>query len=477
MAISPYNYILSKPFQVSPVASYTTELQKRINKSFEKEAISKEKVHFIVKALVDPLNYYMKLRYPELNKISPEVRKRWDRGDTIHSMAGDWLARIDKRVETEVHLDGSIKGLLLTGRYDAKIQNSIYEIKSKGILPSTREEIIEKHPSDIEQLAIYTILDNLNPKINYLVYVSQENLDIRVFKVTIKDPAKIFEFTQKRMSLLGNAIKKGEIQELGCCRYCPTKSGESCPFYEKCSCFELDKLPCGVLDFIDIEEEFGFKEKLVKIRSEAKIPESDLMTLTDIIMPKKRILKLKAGLVDESFKEKGRLEYEKNRGYFNGVMYKFDKDISKTNEELKNFHKFPDVYKYRSKFSTYKDVNNFKGIWLPSIKHVVPGNNEKQLERPHDYKIAELGILCLMNGCKSGLIFQFYPNLDNQCRVFKVEYKYNVEQGQGILAEAVELIKNTGLKDLEKLYDCPFGCPKCKISDVCQDTASHTPFT
>ena len=198
MAENLYNYILSKKNSVRMNYNLTSRLTKDVLNTFKLRTISPDREHFTVIELCTPLNHYLQRTHPEIDEIHPEIKKIMEQGKIIHKNAERWVEQIDNSALVEFYFDGSLKGINVSGKFDAKIGDSFIEFKSKIYLPENKEDAVTKYPQDFEQLVMYTVLDSLSPKVNYLVFISQKNpVDIKSFKVTITNEKAAKKFFDK----------------------------------------------------------------------------------------------------------------------------------------------------------------------------------------------------------------------------------------------------------------------------------------
>ena len=176
--------------------------------------------YFYVTSLCDPYKEYILNKFPDF-KEDEETQKKFILGRKLHSFAEKWFKGMKDFVSSESTLDGFYVGIKARGRVDARIGNSIVELKTKQDIPKNEEEVTQKFPQDIEQLAFYSVLDPINPKTNYLIFMTQSPpYKFKVFKVEINNHDKIKEVLQKRINTLRGVILRGINPEaLGKCRY------------------------------------------------------------------------------------------------------------------------------------------------------------------------------------------------------------------------------------------------------------------
>jgi hypothetical protein len=88
------------------------------------------------------------------------------------------------------------------------------------------------------------------------------------------------------------------------------------------------------------------------------------------------------------------------------------------------------------------------------VPYIVKVNTAKSIQsRPHEYFIAELGIIATNYGKTEGIIFVIYPNKDNFIQAFKIRYKKTDEILKKI-KEIVDLLDKKE-KDIFQFPPCP----------------------
>ena len=222
----------------------------------------KKKNYFAVTDICNPLQTYFKFKYPELFKHPIETQKKFVLGNRQHYLIEKKFEQLEGFEDKELILDGELMGIPLKGRADAKINGSLWELKSKGALPENVDDLLQKHPQDIEQLAFYSLLDPTHPKENYLVMATYYNpTKYKVFCIKILNISKIKEIVINRINKLNNWLSSEEkIETPYRCRYCSS----DCIFKEKdfCSYFENPSFPCEIGNCIEITECPEIEEKL-----------------------------------------------------------------------------------------------------------------------------------------------------------------------------------------------------------------------
>jgi hypothetical protein len=464
-----YSYILQNYKLIEKNYNYSSQLKKNVLESFKIKTISPKKNHFTVTELCDPLGSYLKRKYPLITDVNPERKKIMDIGSLIHKNAERWVEKIDNTALVEFYFDGLLKGFNVSGKFDAKIGDSFIDFKSKVDIPKTIEEAIQKYPQDFEQIVMYSVIDILSPRTNYLIFISQNDpLELKSFKITITNEKDAENFLRERIDLYSEVLAgERKPDELGSCRYCPNNP-ETCPYYQIGKCegwYLLAKKECGVLNFIKIEEEDILKNKLKDIIKQEGLKKTSLISLSNLIWQKKYILSV---ISDKDIEFKYDESQKRNQGFIERITFELNKDQSKTNQTEPKPHNFEDIFKYKSRFFNLKNMQYPEGVWTPFLVYSSSTINSEGLEKPSDYKIVELGLLLAINNLKEGLIFQYYPNLNNECRVFRIEYSFFIPKVQEKIKKILEYLKKPNLTELSELDNCPFGCEKCLFNKECK---------
>jgi hypothetical protein len=421
--------------------------------------------YFFLTSVCDPYKEYMVNKFPE-NNFEKLAEKNFIIGKKLHSFADRWFKGMKEFVSSESTLDGFYLGIKAKGKIDARIGNSIIELKTKKDLPENVEAIFRFNSRDIEQLAFYTVLDPLRPKINYLVFMTQTSpYKFKVFKMEITNHDKIEEILKKRINTLrGTILGKTTPSNLGKCRYCPWEC--NLKREGKCNPDVLNDLGCEVKDYLILEEDTSFKEELEK-SMESLSGNIDFYTLYNILAPRKYFNKYIRELSEEPF-ESNREETQ-NQDYFNHLIFNLDilhldkKDLEEIPEPILDKVYFP-----KKGWMKIRDLGNPQGKILPFITYASSTTYEKAMINPSEYKIAELGVAALIHGRSRGFILMYYPNLGNQFKVFDVNFSF-----EPILKQKInEIIKILDDKNIEKFQTLP-GCPiymhnNCSFKKECE---------
>lgn len=415
--------------------------------------------YFFLTSLCDPMNDFVKKKLPSREE-SIESMKRIIRGNKLHAFAKFWYEKISGYDSSEAYLDGIHFGLPIIGKIDAKIGDSIVELKTKEIIPESIKDILERCPSDIEQLGFYTVLDPTKPIVNYLVYLSQDNPPkIKTFKVSIKDHNKIKGVLKKRCDELKNALSENDPSLLGRCRFC----NESCSLKRDnmCKWSNLPRKECEIIEFIDILEDNEFSKKF-EIAMKSWDGKEKSLSVFSIIAPRKHFHKNILG-AEEPFEED--VNSIKNKDYIRKLAFDLKKNHDSKKITIPN-SMFPEISFSEHSWFNYISSKNPKGEYLPYIAKVSTSCKESSLSFPHPYRLGELGIVCSVFNISRGLIFLYYPNIGGgKYKVFKVEYSFDGTCNKEI-KKIVDILKSEDDSLIKELPKCPLffhkDCNFCK---------------
>lgn len=417
--------------------------------------------YFFISSLCDPMNDFIKKKLPK-QEISLDSIKRKTRGNKLHAFAKEWFNKMSGYESFESILDGIYFGLPVVGRIDAKINDSIVELKTKEKIPETAEEIIEMHPGDIEQLCFYAVIDPTKPIKNYLIYLSHgKPLQFKAFEIKINNHNNIKGILKKRMDDLRWALENNDPSSLGCCRYC----WDSCSLKRDkiCEWYKSQKKECEIIDYIEITENISFAQKF-KEAMDLWSDNFQNLFVYNILFPRKYFHQKILGLEDP-FEESA--ESLKNKDYIKKLVFDLKKSYdSKSIEIPKPF--FSEIFFSPNNWINYKSSSNQKGDLIPFIACISNQDSESALSSPCQYRLAELGIITSIFNKSQGLIFIYYPKIgDGKYKVFRVEYSFDGSCKKTI-KEIINLLKSENLDDIQNLSLCPFYCHRnCNFNNIC----------
>jgi len=452
--------IITKESKISPSESLRGLL---INSMSNQEEIGPPKGYYYLTSLCNPVQDFLKRIYPKIKqKTNPEQEKTRVRGNKIHRFAEIWIQNMDKFFSSESNLDGFFIGIRTTGRIDAKVDNHILEFKSKKRLPFDINEIIERYPHDLEQLAFYSVIDPSCSNENYLIFISQDiKQEMKVFKITTKNKEEIIKILKQRINLLDGAQKKHvPAEKLGKCRFC---NEYECVFLEKDLCvWKNNYFPCGVLDFIKIEEDHEFKKKLSFAKSQWN-KKSELFRINDLISARGVLYCNSLEKMEDDWTEP--IEKTLAKDYASNITFNFIKQHGEKISEVPS-PKIKEIKKHKLwlRLKTSKDV---KGKIAPYVVGASLTNNEWYLRYPPSYKVMELGLVCAIYGKSKGYVFEYLPNLDVKFRAYEVSF----ESPEKIVKEINRILNILQLNDINKFKELPlcpdFFCKNCSIKEYC----------
>lgn len=440
--------------RINPHGSIQAILKRELQNSISK----KRRMHFGVTDICNPLQTYYKLRYPQGFEDSVEKKRKFVLGNRQHWILQEKFKQIEGFEDNEITIDGRLLDIRLVGRIDSKNNGGIWEIKSKEELPTSVEELIEKHSQDIEQLCFYSIIDPSSPKENFLIFTTHHDAEkTKSFKITIKDLGKIKEVVLKRIEKLNGWLDTNDASKHNHkCRYCE----ENCSLRRdgNCNHFLKGDFPCEVSNFIEISEAPVLDRKLKNIQIYEEEPLR--FPMYSLITPRKFFLR-KMLDKEENYDNMIRNEcslFIQNLLYNNNMLIS-----SKENKELNQSQKNPKILLPRKSFIKLNLAGDEK--IYPLLIHI----NEKgnPLVNPSSYKIGELGLYCANNGLNKGYLLVYYPNQENEIKVYEVNYNFDKDSVKPI-KEIIEILSNQKRDEILKLPACPsFMCSDCIYKEEC----------
>lgn len=445
------NFVNSFNPKITPRGDLSGELENLNNQ--KEENLGPIKKYFNITDVAAPADHFAEAILGK--EKTQELKKILNQGNKVHGIVQNWMKEHEDYFGSEGILDGHRRGISVRGKPDGRIRDSIVEIKSVKKLPESKEEIIEKYPQYIEQLAFYSVIDPPQPKEDYLLFVTREYpYEMKSFKISILDIEKIEGILKKRIHFLRQILEGREKSTIfGKCRFfCDTSScnvynQEKCPFHDK------ESLKCEIKDYIEISESPEFSEELKELRKK-KGDKFRYYNPYNILHPRKYCLK-QISDKEDNFTSKNDIE----RTYFSNLVYQFIKNnnLFLKEEEKSNFEEFG-LGRY-SWFLDKSSINN-EGKITPFITHA---SNSYDFDKPHPYKIAELGVYLMAHGKSRGIVFQYYPQ-KNKVRAFEISFNFSGEYLRK-LKEIIEGLKNP--ENFKNLPKCSFGCDDCVYREKC----------
>ncbi len=449
------NFMSQFMTKVTPNESLTSFLKTKTPQ--ENKSIPEPENYFFLTSLCSPMDTYMKSKFPDI-KPSMEILKKYSIGNKIHKFATNWFQKMEGFESSESLLDGVYFGLQVRGKIDAKIGNCIVELKTKEILPNNENELIGMYPQDIEQIGFYACLDPLKPEVNYLTFLSHENPSrLKTFKIQIKNFNKIKQVLKERIDELKNALENNDPSRLGKCRY----DGK----YNLKEIFpdlEFLERGCEILDFIEISEDEEFSEKFQKVMNSWD-GFQDTITPYNILAPRKHLHKQITG-IGEEFTEDS--EKVRNKNYVRNVAFELKNSFPPKEDTI------PEQIFKEISFSKRGWINLISsmdrdGKTLPFIAYSSIDTRPEALNKPSQYKIAELGIIVSNFNLSKGILIGYYPNIgENQYKIFEVNYSFS-DACKTKIKEIIEVLKSEDINKLKELPPCPFWMHKDGEPNLC----------
>lgn len=357
---------------------------------------------FWVTDLVNPMHAYMAIKNP-LIKDPEDLKKIFSHGNFVEQRMISILERDERFASYQGTVTGeSINLPQVTGKIDARIGNSIVEIKSSLENVKGAEDIYSNHPQDLEQLLLYILFTNRQSSNHYLVYVTGKHpdTDTSVFKVKIKNKKKLSNYFNERFSKLKSSLANNDPSGLGKCRYFERK----CKFeqYKTCKCESEDKISVNLLKMSTIMEPTDDKDPVFKLVSSSV--QSTIIRFWDLFSPRKWLLKQ-----DNPF------YYEEidDEGYYHMRISLEQKLLKQSSEYLK----------FSKKKSSKTDINE-SFITLNEEPLIVRFTRGKPQNYVNEWYLSQLGLIALSQGLKSGYVFTFYKDV-NVGKLWEVKFDKN----------------------------------------------------
>jgi CRISPR/Cas system-associated exonuclease Cas4 (RecB family) len=434
------------------------------------EKILKEKVevgpsrYFFLTSLCNPMDSYIKMIFPDLIQTKEVNKKKMIRGNKLHAFAHSVFTKMKGFESSEASLDGHYCGLPVIGRIDAKINGSIIEVKTSDVIPLEIDDVMNKRQQDIEQLAFYAVLDPTKPKINYLVYISQDfPRSIKVYKLIIQDFNQTKRILDERINQLKEAIEQKDPAKLGSCRYC---TDDNCLLKKNrvCKWFSLPKKEFEIIKHIGISKDDAFEKELTEKFDSYWDERSKSFFIPNILLPKKLMYSINSE-DEDSFDESA--EKALNKDFIKNISFEFAKDAGKemiTPESL-----FPEISFRKENWFKNKSSKTPEGELLPFIACTNNSKNDRALAMPNEFHIAELGIVASIFNVSKGYLFVYYPYIGRgKFRVFKINFSFDNSINQAI-KEILDILKSEDISQTKNLPDCPkYFCDKCKFKPDCK---------
>jgi len=431
---------------VQPNESIAGLLRKQMEYRTKPEPLPEK--YFFVKQLCNPQEAYWSYIAPETKKSLAFARKL-NFGSKLHRLSSFWFELLPEFRVEEGKIDGIFVGISgVRGKVDYCVGDSIFELKTKSKIPENIEEIYNDYIQDLEQLCFYAIIHPQSPKINYLVFMEEsEPHNLKIFRVVINDFGKIKSLLINRIEKLREAIKKKDSSRLGRCRY----YDRICEFQKQgiCSCVNLEPLPTDTIKkSVEISYDEELTNKLEEIKKNKKLPE-DLFIIFNLI-GSRRYLAEKTGKIEKrEIEETAEVDKDRYEAILDSIIseLKFKANISRK-QEIKNLFIEPRLY---IPYKWFNNVNSAKpeGELTP---YLIKVSKAKNIKRPSDYALAELGMICSVYNKSKGVIIVIYPDFKDFIQVYEITYNKIPEIAKEVKEVINELEKE---KDIFSLPPCP----------------------
>ena len=422
-------------------------LAKEVTEDYDKTGKKTRKPDsFRVTDLVNPMQAYMDIKNPDL--VNPEeLEGLFAYGIFVEQKVISLLKRNEGFASYQGSVNGKVIGMPeVKGLIDARIGDSIVEIKSSEKDLSSVEELFTRNPQDLEQLLLYSLFTNRERYYHYLLYVvgRHPKVTFRLFKVKITKSVKLVEYFKDRLANLKLSLNNEMPNGLGKCRYFegPCKFRQS----NLCGCEkekEIDVVfirDSTYIQLIDSQDEFP---ELFQ-----SYGESLSTRYWDLFQPRKWLLNQTNPFYYENW---GDDYYYLRRELEERLVRVADCDVKRRSSSNENIN---------DSFLAYKDDPLL--VRLPKTISATGTFNE--------WYLAQLGLRVITEKKKKGYIFVYYK--DNKIgKLFEVTFK-DRNDALDAINRAIEQMKRTYFRksDSSKLPKCPeFVRDKCKGGCLCED--------
>jgi hypothetical protein len=293
---------------------------------------------------------------------------------------------------------------------------------------------------------------------------------LKAFKTVIKDMISIQELLKSRIAMFKKALDNTDPLPLGRCRY--YKMGCRFTGTDICSCEDLGPLDTSLLTkSISLEYDDDYTKKLDSIRGDAIDESVNCYTTRDILLPRKYFMNNVRGIESLYQPDPRKEEYKTCLGdTINSFKKEFDAELTpEENEKVKTWIKDSRI-KIGHRWLKIKKSGSPEGVMTPYILKVNNTPIAKYARKPHDYYVAELGVVCGLYGRDNGVICTVYPRLNNHVQVFDVRFRSH-NAIYGIVKDVISRIEEA--QEIEEIHSLPV-CPdymndkgNCPLFDEC----------
>lgn len=363
--------------------------------------------YFFLTELVNLPQTYWKRRHPGVRK-SPDLITRLAHGRKLHSVSRFWFSNLEGFELAEGTLNGFYVGVPdVSGRIDYRINGGIYEFKSKSAPDVSTDAITSTYVQDLEQLLFYSALSVNEPRSNSLVFLCEREGRrlFRAFKVEIRDFPGIRREMNRRVGLLRTALDSNGPPNLGRCHY--TDGG--CEFVAAtCDCSTISERPRFTLggSFVLTRDE-DLETRLARI-AEARPDPGAAFFAWDFMAPQRWYReRFEYALIDEP------VDYEADALKEPSISVAEDcasrAGLFLRSAEARPLYDSgdPDIIASRK----YARINT-PGAPAPDtpVPCLVRFTNRSYVpNRPSDYHIAELGVVCSRAASQAGVVVMAHP--------------------------------------------------------------------
>jgi hypothetical protein len=413
-----------------------------------------------LKDLVNPQQAYWD-HVGEALPPSDELKARFRHGNKLHAKAGVAFAFVEGFAGSEVVLDGAATGVPgVRGKVDFRHGLSLVEFKTTASLVESAEDVWTKLPQDAEQLLFYAALWTYDHPEHYLVYHTEQEPPLRVFKITIKDRNAIKRIANQRREALQNAIKNEDPSKLEQCRY----YGGTCSLgaAKKCACADLKPIDTSPLrDACAMERDPDMEGILATAFEEANsIPPP--VTPWDLETPRRAYLKLR-GEAEESDYEPHEFwawRAMRDSGLLPGVL-----EATPIPRVFSPLH-FKAGGFYIKRVTGHAAEAQTR--YVPTLLRV-KADAKPPTGLGLRNQIMQLGVLCALTQRETGILVVELPNAPAKIAAYQVSFKDLGGIRQEIRERLAQLKRAIDANDITQLPLCPSWlrdkCGACQCKD------------
>jgi hypothetical protein len=420
--------------QNESLVTHFERIAKEVTKDYDKNNRKGRKPDsYRVTDLINPMQAYMDIKNPDLDDPK-ELKELFAYGNFVEQRVISLLKKDkeNKFASNQGSVNGTVIGMSeVNGLIDARIGDSIVEIKSSEEDIASKEELITEHPQDLEQLLLYSLFASREGYYHYLIYVvgKHPSVHFRIFRVKITNKSKLVESFKNRLVGLKASLNNGKPTGLGKCRY----FSKFCKFRKSglCECQSEKELDISFISkstYITLlDDQDPFCQKFSSYGVSLSI------RFWDLFQPRKWLLKQKNPFYYEYFEED---DYYKLRKYLEDKIMGSDLGV----KQHWSRNKF-----INDTFLTYKGK--------PLLVRYPKGNS---LDKLNESYRAQLGLIALSEGEDRGYIFSYYKDQEVG-KLYEVVFSRKEDDDRVLDSE------------IKQMVDIYFNASNYSVLPVCPD--------